>query len=303
MELQTLQQLFTVILNLAVALAVGAGLSATWLRRAASPWATGKQGWLRGATLAALATALLADIAVLWLQSAAMAEVPVSEATPAVHSMLTGTHFGTAWMIGFGALLAASAAAVLRARAAQASGLLALGVFLYSRSIVSHAGADGDFSLLAVADWVHLVLISVWVGEVLVAALGTLRRAAQEQAGRIEQARYVEALSDSATLALGGIVVTGLYAIWRAMGSLDNVGGNPYSDVLLVKLALVGAAALLGGANRFVVMPGLLAALRSGAGEPGARRFARVLQVEALVLVAVLVAAAVLSSTSQPVAG
>lgn len=303
MELQPLQQLFTVILNLAVALAAGAGLSATWLRRATSPWAAGKQDWLRRAALAGLATALLADIAVLWLQSAAMAEVAVSDATPAVQVTLSATHFGAAWLTGFGALLAATAAAILRAHAAQAFGLLALGVFLYSRSIVGHAGADGDVSLLALADWVHLVLVSVWVGEVLVAALGTVRRAAHEPAGRSEQAGYVEALSHSATLALGGIVVTGLYAIWRAMGSLDNVGGNPYSDVLLVKLALVGAAALLGGANRLVVMPGLLAGLRGAAGEPGAHRFARVLQVEALVLVAVLVAAAVLSSTAQPVAG
>lgn len=303
MELHTVQQLFTVVLNLAVALAVGAGLSASWLRRASSPWAVGQLGWLRGAALAAVATALLAQVALLWLQSAAMAEVALSEAMPAVQSMLGGTHFGAAWLVGFGALLVAAAAVLVRARAAPAIGLLALAAFLYSRSIVSHAGADGDVSLLAAVDWLHLVLISVWVGEVLVAALGTLRRAAQEDAGRREQARYVQALSDSATVALAGIVASGLYALWHAVGNLDNLGGNAYSTVLLVKLSLVGAAALLGGANRFVVMPGLLAGLRDGAGAPPARRFARVLQVEAGVLAAVLVAAAVLSSTSQPVAG
>jgi putative copper resistance protein D len=137
---------------------------------------------------------------------------------------------------------------------------------------------------------------------VLVAGAGTLRRTASGRAGRLEQARYVEALSHSATLALAGIAASGLYAAWRALGSLDNLTGNPYAGVLLVKLSLVAGAALLGGANRFLVMPGLLAGLRGNGAEPAAHRFALVLQVEALVLVAVLVAAAVLSSTSPPTA-
>lgn len=295
-----LQQLATVALNLSVALAVGGGLSSTWLRRASSCWARDMRRWLRGAALAAFALALPADVAVLWLQGAAMAEVPLAQAAPATQALLAGTHYGAAWIAGFIALLLAAAVAV-KARPAHWT-LAALAVFLYTRSIVGHAGADGDLSLPAAADWLHLVLISVWLGEVLVAALGTLRRPAADYAGRIEQAGYVQALSHSATAALGGIVLTGLYAAWRALGSLDNVVGNPYGATLAIKLALVAAAALLGGANRFMLMPGLLAGLRGrGDGaEPARRRFARVLQIEALVLVAVMIAAAVLSSTGQP---
>jgi putative copper resistance protein D len=303
MELQTGQQVATVVLNLAVALAVGSALSATWLRRGASDWAGGKRRWLRAASLGAFAVALPADVAVLWLQAAAMDEVPVAQAAPAAHALLAGTHYGAAWLAGFGALCVAAVVTPLRARSAAWAGLLALGAFLYTRSIVSHAGADGDVSLQAAADWIHLALISVWVGEVLVAALGTVRSAASEYAGRIEQAGYVEALSHSATIALAGIVVTGLYAAWRALGSLDNLAGTPYGAALVAKLALVAGAALLGGANRFIVMPGLLAGLRDGGVDPAARRFARVLQVEAVILVAVLMAAAVLSSTGQPAAG
>jgi putative copper resistance protein D len=298
-----LQQLATVALNLSVALAVGSGLSSAWLRRASSSWAGDMRRWLRGAALAAFALALPADIAVLWLQGAAMAEVPLAQAAAATQALLAGTHYGAAWIAGFVALLLAAAVAVT-ARSTHWT-LAALAGFLYTRSIVSHAGADGDISLQAAADWLHLVLISVWLGEVLVAALGTLRRPATGPAGRIEQAGYVEALSHSATVALGGIALTGLYAAWRALGSLDNPAnlvGTPYGATLAIKLALVSAASLLGGANRFVVMPGLLAGLRgSGAGAaPAGRRFARVLQIEALVLVAVLIAAAVLSSTGQP---
>lgn len=299
MELHTAQQLATVAVNLGVALALGAALSEAWLRRASSPWALGQQHWLRGAALAGLATALPADIAVLWLEAAAMAEVPVGAAGPAAYALLGTTHFGACWLAGFGAL-AAAAASLPRSGAAGPFRLLALAGFLYSRSMLGHASAEGDLSWPMAADWLHFLLISVWVGEVLVAGAGTLRRAAVARAGRLEQARYVEALSQSATLALAGIAVSGVYAAWRALGTLDNLTGNPYAAVLLVKLSLVAGAALLGGANRFVVMPGLLAGLREDGNARAARRFARVLQLEALVLVAVLVAAAVLSSTAPP---
>jgi putative copper resistance protein D len=302
MALLTAQQLATVVLNLSVALAVGAGMSAAWLRRPASLWALGQLRCFLVPPLAGLASALLADIAVLWLEAAAMAEVPVGAAAAPAYAMLSATHFGACWLTGFGALVAAGAAAIARSGAARWCGLLALAGFLYSRSIVSHAGAEGDFSWPAAADWLHLVLISVWVGEVLVAGAGTLRRAASVHVDRLEQARYVEALSHSATLALAGIAASGLYAAWRALGSLDKLSGNPYAGVLLVKLSLVAGAALLGGANRLLVMPGLLAGLRGSGAAPAARRFALVLQVEALVLVAVLVAAAVLSSTAPPTA-
>ncbi|MDL2353987.1 MAG: CopD family protein [Pseudomonadota bacterium] len=127
----------------------------------------------------------------------------------------------------------------------------------------------------------------------LVAGAGTVRHAAVERGGRLEQARYVAALSHPATLALVGIAASGVYAARSAPGTLDNLTGNPYSAVLLVKLSLVATAALLGGATRFVVMPGLLAGLREDGN-------ARVLQLEALVQVAVLVGAVMLSSTAPP---
>lgn len=79
---------------------------------------------------------------------------------------------------------------------------------------------------------------------------------------------------------------------------------NAYSSVLLSKLSLVAIAAVLGGFNRFFVMPSLLAGWRAphvGA-EQRLRRFRLVLRIEAIVLLAVLVAAAILSATPPPTA-
>lgn len=301
----------TVVLNLSIAAALGASLSARWLHANSSPWAMRNLVGLRRVCLASIATALFAYCAILWLEAASMAEVALSEAAPAIHSVLSATHYGFAWKLGMGALVAFTVMTALRWRpahrpAADLVRLAAIGVFLYSRSIVSHAGAGGDISWAVAADWLHLVLMSVWVGEVLVAGFVTMRPmpGTTTQDGP-ERAQYTQALSNAATIALAGIFITGSFSAWRGLGSLENATGNPYATVLLLKLALVAMAAALGGVNRFVVMPRLLADLRVPGAPSGiqVRRFVVILRIESFVLVAALVLAAVLSSTSPPTAG
>jgi putative copper resistance protein D len=311
LDLPSAQLAATVALNLSVAVVTGSSMSTAWLRAGQSTWSARYLVRLRTLARAAVVAAILSYGMVLWLEAAAMAEVPVASAGPAVFSVLTATHYGFAWTIGMSALvLVAMVTAVPwrpdHAGAANLVRLLALGVFLYSRSIVSHAGAGGDASWAVAADWIHLVLISLWLGEVCVAGLVTLREAAgSAQDERLERARYIEALSRSATIALVGIFVTGLVSAWRGLGSVENAIGNPYATTLLIKLTLVGTATMLGGANRFFVMPALLVQLRDPADRTldAGRRFTLVLQIEAIVLFAALILAAVLSSTSPPAAG
>jgi putative copper resistance protein D len=109
-------------------------------------------------------------------------------------------------------------------------------------------------------------------------------------------------LSRSATFALIGIFITGLYASWRSLDGFGNLFGNPYGNTLVAKLLLVGVAAMLGGFNRFIVMPPWLARESAGNAAPEVlpARFRRVLWIEAVVLMAVVVLAAWLASTSPP---
>ena len=109
-----------------------------------------------------------------------MGEVPIAGAREAVWTMLSTTHLGKAWLIGICALAVSLASAVAGQaatwRATRACwltrlNLLGLAVFLYSRSMVSHAASDGDFSAAMLADWRHLTMISLWVGAVVVAAM------------------------------------------------------------------------------------------------------------------------------------
>jgi putative copper resistance protein D len=305
-DLQTVQHLVTALLNLAVAVLTGATVCRLWLGRDASSWAKERRQPVRQVALVGAVVAVVANLVLLWLESAAMAEVPVAEAAAATWSMLTATHFGLAWWIGTVGL--AFAAAGTFAHSDHNLGpasvtLAALAVFWYTRSMVSHAASEGDFSLPLLADWFHLGLISLWVGEVVVAA-GLMLRGSDDMAmaDRRARAAYVGSLSSSATFALSGIFITGLYASWRNLDGFGNLVGNAYGNTLVAKLLLVGVAAVLGGFNRFFVMPPWLA--HESAGKPPSEllpaRFRHVLWIEAFVLLAVVVLAAWLASTSPP---
>jgi putative copper resistance protein D len=305
LDLQTVQHLVTALLNLAVAALTGASICRLWLGRDASSWSERRRHPVRSAAVAGAAIALAANLMLLWFESAAMAEVPVTQAGGATWSMLTSTHFGLAWSIGMAGLATAAAAAT---RTDRSSGpvlltLAALATFWYTRSMISHAASDGDFSVRLLADWIHLGLISLWVGEVILAG-GIMLRATGNMtaADRRARATYVGALSSSATFALVGIFITGLYATWRSLGELGNLVGNPYGNTLVAKLLLVGVAAILGGFNRFFVMPPWLSRESACNAVPELlpARFKRVLWVEALILLAVVVLAAWLASTSPP---
>jgi putative copper resistance protein D len=301
----------TVALNLALAVAIGAILSALSLARCDSAWALERGRRLRLAGLGALAGAALAHGALLWFASAAMAEVPLGAAGAAVWSMLDATHFGRAWLFGMLALIVSAGALAPRGqgrprRRALAVSLLALACLLYSRGMVSHAGASGEPGAPLLADWFHLMFACVWVGEVVVAGCVTLATPAPAgAAARGDAARHIESLSTSATVALAAIAASGLFSAAHNLGQPAALSNTPYGHTLLWKLALVALAATLGALNRFVYMPPLLDELRSGQIDAAApmRRFTAILRLEAGVLLAVLVLAAQLSASSPPTAG
>lgn len=300
------QHLATALLNGAVAVLTGASLTRLRLARDGSGWSAARRRPVRRAAIAGAVVALAVDPALLWLVSAATAEVPLFEAGAATWTMLASTHLGLAWTIGMAGLAAAAACTIARDDGSPGPTLLALvslTVFWYARSMASHAAAEGDFSLPLLADWLHQGLTSVWVGSVIVAGAIMLRSSGDMGPDdRHARAAYVRSLSGAATLALAGIFVTGLYAAWRQLGGLANLLGNPYGNTLVAKLLLVGAAVALGGFNRFVTMPPWLAQESHGraADERRPALFRRILVLEALVLLTVVLLAAWLASTPPP---
>jgi putative copper resistance protein D len=180
---------------------------------------------------------------------------------------------------------------------------LALAGFAVSRSLVSHAIVAGTVSWPMAIETAHLLLISVWLGEVVIAGMIMLRASCgPDSDDRRDCSVYIAQLSTSATVALIGIVITGALNGWRGLGGLQLVVDNAWGVILLVKLSGVAIAVALGALNRWQAMPDLLLHLQSSslASVPAQRRFALVLQVESVVLMAVLFAAALLSSSAPP---
>lgn len=303
-----LQITVTAALNLGFAILIGLFAAQFCLSQAYSTWASVVRKQIALTAKIAVGMTLLASVLSLWFEAASMAEVPLFEASSAVRSMLESTHYGHAWLFGSLSLATAAVFTVAGRGGRNRQDMLlgsgiALALFALSRALVSHAVADGEMTWGVGVDWIHLMLISLWVGEVVVAALIVLRRTiADTEADRCLGAKYISALSQSATYALVGILVTGAMNAWRGLGVLTNVMATDYGTTLLIKLTLVAIAVCLGGLNRFFVMPGLLADLdqRGGVHEKVQKNFVRILKLETFVLVGVLIAAAILSATAPP---
>lgn len=264
-------------------------LAAALLLNAGFAWLTGSllaRRWLAGAApahlhridigaaLACVAGVFLAQ----WAAAALMGDVVLGEALAMLPAMLTQTAYGRAGLAG----IAAAILLLATPQRAWPLRLVLLAAFALARASVSHAGEQGLATVAMGVEWLHLMLVGVWLGSVAVAAWAV----------RPLPVPYLASLSKTATLALAGIVVSGLFNVWQRIGALDQMVGNPYGVALSVKLLLVAFALALGAYNRFVGFP----AAAHGQG----RRALMVLRIESVVLLAALAAAAVLVSQAPP---
>jgi putative copper resistance protein D len=300
--------LATFALNSGLALIVGAWASLGWARQLQSGWGFSVRARSSSCLSGGIALTAVASVADLWARSADAAGVAWPDASPAVRSMLGGSHYGRAWLGGIAALLALAAITRfgLAARKRPPAivlfvGCLCIAAFVYARSVVSHASEGGDLTVAVLVDWLHLVLIALWVGVVFVASVVRFRSAQPLVEDRHDIADWIGALSRAATIALVGIVGTGLFNIWRGSGgALASLPGSTYGTVLLIKLIFVSVALGLGAHNRFRILPPLLVDLRRMRGpspSPHLRPFVNVIRLEATVLAVALALAAVLSAT------
>ncbi|MFM0476998.1 CopD family protein [Paraburkholderia strydomiana] len=293
--------------NISFAILIGVLLSDRWLSRSTSRWQTSVSAHLLLTLRIASFTALVSSAFAFWIHCALMSESTLEEAGPAARAMLVETDFGHAWLAGAGFMLLVVILSLVQARRPirfKPAIWLALAGVALARSHGGHPIDAGAFSIPVWVDWVHLLAVSVWVGLVLVATYIVMPRICRAPAAeRADTAAFIQSLSDAATLALAAIFITGAYSGWRGVNAAEYLWTSTYGRVLIVKLALVGIAAALGGHNRFFEMPQLLTSLRETSTEFTARplkRFAAVLHVESIVLAAVLVTAAVLVSSPLP---
>lgn len=285
-----------VVLNACFAWLVGSMLARRWLAVAGGTEDT-VEGTIRWYDLVAAGLGALASIGAMWAATAVMGGVSLLDARAMFWTMITTTDYGHAGCITLGAMVAILVFRVVPNLGAAREWLVlaALAVFAVTRASMGHAGEDGWWTGAMASEAMHLVAIGVWAGVVFVSAW-TAVGSTEFGLPLAGTSRYLESMSQAAMAAVVVILVTGIFNAWLRIGTPSNLLHGLYAGALVVKVTLVGIALLMGGYNKFF---GMRDASKSNL---GVQRVKFVLQCESILLFAVLVAAAVMTSQQPPAA-
>ncbi len=129
--------------------------------------------------------------------------------------------------------------------------LLGLGLLL-TNSLFSHASAARDSTLSIGADWLHLSATALWVGGLVALGLviGPVRRGTNAAAQTLSA--LVGYFSNFARVSVIALIVTGIYASWLQVGSLEGLLTTTYGATLIIKLLLILPLIGLAGINLLV---------------------------------------------------
>ncbi len=305
MEAPFSQVAATALINLSLAWVAGLLAARFWLSSRTASWQQIAANKLSRTMPVALIVCVIGMVFSMWSESAVMADVAWLDAGPAFYQMLVTTHYGHAGLAVIALLVAALVAHWrLSPHGSDKRYVVVIAALIVmvaiARVSIGHAFEYGLFSLAVAVEVLHILLMALWVGAVFVAGWMVLPVVqAHESCASIERARYLNTLSDWATVALVGIVITGAYNAYRVLGSPRDLVDGFYGYVLLFKLGCVLIAIALGGFNKFY---GLRAALsqQNAISERGLRIVVSILRIESITLLLAIIAAAVLTSSMPP---
>lgn len=243
--------------------------------------------------------------------AAGMAGVPLTSVDLAsVRMILTETSVGTAWLLRVAALIVALILGLMgrvRPTVALSGTAAAGGTAIASLAWAGHGamdeGAAGQMHLAA--DIAHLLAAGIWVGA-LFALLGMVfrRPSVVDRDHLILSHRALAGFSTVGTITVAVIILSGLANSWMLVGPA-NVARLPtalYGQLLIAKLLLFGAMAVLAAANRFRFVPAFERSLAQADHLVALRALRRSLTIETGCAVAVLALVAWLGTLEPPVA-
>ena len=252
----------------------------------------------------ALPVLLTSSLALLWLRTAAMADVPVADAGTYLWRVINHSQFGTIWLWRLAAIFTASVIWFGRTRSAWGTTgfilMLAAGmVVAFTISATSHAGDDGLLTLDNALNTLHVCAGVTWGGAVI-GYWVMLRRMARY---RFEEdiAASATRLSTLATIALIAVLPSGIYNAWEHIPEVADLWNSTYGNTLLLKLIFVGIMMTIGALNRLRIIPEMLMAIRTGTshGRPESL-FYRALSVDMIVFAVIVACAAALGLQGPP---
>ena len=231
-------------------------------RQATAGAATAAAAGRRALPIATWATAAFgaATIARLVAQHAAMFGVQEPWTRTTMGALLFQSGWGLAWWLAV-AGTAAGFWALGRIRAARAFGWPALAgaalALSVSLAMSGHSAAAGRPVLAIAVHALHVIGAGGWVGSLAMLMLAAVPAALSSSSveGHADVSRLVAAFSPTALAFASLIVVTGVIAAWRNIGSFDGLLHSTYGQLLMVKLAVLGVAAGTGAYNWKRVLP------------------------------------------------
>lgn len=154
-----------------------------------------------------------------------------------------------------------------------------VGLAIVSFWFDGHTVTKGSRLLHALANSVHVVAGSIWVGGVVSMAVVLWRR---QRAGRPSDATdLVVRFSSTAALALAGVVAAGVVMAIAILDTFGELTSTEWGQVLMLKTTAAAVAMGIGAYNHFVLRP----ALEEHPGDAGLQRSIRsTVTAEAIVL-------------------
>jgi copper transport protein len=216
-----------------------------------------------------------------------IADLPYGDLQPFAEQ----TRFGVAFLVmtvGFGIVAALLLVGWVFDTVALRWAALALSLALVSGlSLSGHQATEPNAAWLAqLADWLHLVAASVWVGGVVTLAFLVWPLAPSLRA------KAFLGFARLAVVLVAAMVLAGAYLALVRLPELADLWETQYGRFLLLKLGIVALALTWGAVHHFVVAPRLEAGR-----DPDVRPS---LMGEAVVAATVLLAAAILTNAAPP---
>ncbi len=249
----------------------------------------------------ALIVLIIANIFGLLVQAAQAAgtelEVPWSLAT---YGVLFTTRFGALWIAR--TLLTLLLAGLMLKNVTMRDRLIALMVsslLLLTISLGRHAASEPQPTLPVLADWLHLLAASIWIGGLIhfVTGLWATRQLDRREAYRTRlTAQLIPRFSKLALISVATLALTGLYSAILRVGSIEALFNTVYGQALIVKVAIIAPMIMIGAVNLLIITPRMKRAAESNTNSPLADRFRRIVTSEVTVGAVLLLSVSVFTS-------
>ncbi len=213
----------------------------------------------------------IANLAHMFLHVSFITETPLKDTFSVLPIFLLKTKYGILSLLRSFLLLVLLVITFLQLKK-ETLGLSISTVFvsltvLFTLSMSGHQGTKGVLSLAFLTDIVHFVAVSLWIGGLFFIKLcySFFLKDCGEQFMQISQ-RLIKRFSTVATYCVFTGAVTGILLVFFRIENLSMFFTKTYGIVLSIKIMLVTLIFLLGGVNKFLLLPRLLSDAFNGKG-------------------------------------